>query len=266
MRIASLSPAATEIVRILDPPDAEIIPIPASTDHQQPLNADTLARLQTDVILSDDPAHADIQIQDCEILIFNPTTPEDLLDGILRIGRILHSQPAAEILMLRQRERIWRAHEYVNPYLDGPAIVVLENLHPLTVAGDPAAHLIERAGGRHLLHPSIAPSALGTASGMQAGQRRAGEPRPIERDMFARARADIVVLALPGRTIEEMRSLWSSSDLPSLADGARIVLVEGDGALHRPGLRMIDAFEFFIGLVQDRPAMMGSRLRWEALT
>lgn len=266
MRIACLSPAAGEILRLLDPPSARILPSPIDSHAQPSLNADALARLHADVILSDDPDHAELQIQDSEILIFHPLNPEDLLDAILRLGQILGSDSAAVRLMLRYRERLWRAQEHVNPYLDGPAVVVLENLHPLTIAGDPAAHLVERAGGRHVLHPSIAPSSSGSASGLQAGQRRAGPPRTIVPRDLARAGADIIVLAQRELRIEDMRSAWLESGLGALSPAARVVLLEGGAALYRPGIAMIDALEFFVALFHDRPAKMGSHLRWEELS
>lgn len=198
-------------------------------------------------------------------------TVEDMLDDVLTIGREAGLEREARRAALELRARLWRAQEHVNAYADGPVVGFLVGTDPLLVAGDWIAQLIERAGGRHPLNPCAPRPGAGTGSGLQAGARVAGPTLPVSEERFAASDPERLViaprgldLALARREAERLarRPWWGS--LPAVRR-RRVALVDGAAMFNRPGPRLVDAFEWLVGWLDERPSLTPEGFPWEPL-
>jgi len=311
MRIASLLPSATEIVCLLGardhlvatshecdhPPnlDLPVLTAPRTSARESSaidrevrdalgrgeplytLNADLLAKLRPDLILTQDLCSVcSIDLSSVQrvvrelqasglpaprVLSLNPETLEDVLDDILRVGDAIGCLERARREVVALRDRLWRLQEYVNPYLNGPSLALLEWTDPLFCAGHWTVQMIERAGARHPLNPTRM-SIEGSGAGMQAGERRAGPSRQVSIDEFVRTAPEIVVVAPCGfdlaRAREETARLLAQPwfcDLPASRAGS-VYAVDGNQMFNRPGPRLLDAFAFLVAIVNDRPELI----------
>lgn len=311
MRIASLLPSATEIVCLLGardhlvatshecdyPPglDLPVLTAPRTSARESSaidrevrdalgrgeplytLNADLLAKLRPDLILTQDLCSvcsidlSSVQrvVRELEasglpaprVLSLNPETIEDVLDDILRVGDAIGCLERAQRKVVALRDRLWRLQEYANPYIDGPSLALLEWTDPLFCAGHWTVQMIERAGARHPLNPTRMPIE-GSGAGLQAGERRAGPSRQVSIDEFVCTSPEIVVVAPCGfdlaRAREEMARLVAQPwfcDLPASRAG-RVYAVDGNQMFNRPGPRLLDAFAFLVAIVNDRPELV----------
>ncbi|HZW08804.1 MAG TPA: ABC transporter substrate-binding protein [Phycisphaerales bacterium] len=205
------------------------------------------------------------------IVSLNPETVEDVLDDVLRVGRAAGLEERARHAAVELRSRLWRAQEHVNPYADGPVVGFLEWTDPLFVAGHWTVQLIERAGGRHPLNPTVARAGSGAAAGTQMGERVAGASVAVAPEAFVASRPEFVVVAPCGvelaRAYGEAEALTRRAwwgELPA-ARSARVAVVDGDAMFNRPGPRLVDAFEWLVGWLNDRPGLMPRGFPWRPL-
>jgi len=178
------------------------------------------------------------------------------------------SQRAAdEVVALRQR--LWSAHEGVNPYTPAPVVVMLESLDPPVVSGLWNAQMIERAGGHYPLNPTSDPPEGGLGTGSQAARRLAGPPRPVGIDAIVRAQPEVLIIALRGHTLDasahQLRCLcaqgWFSA-LPAVRHD-RVAII--DHTATSPGAGLIDTFEFLAAFLGDRPESIPGAFPWQRL-
>jgi iron complex transport system substrate-binding protein len=246
------------------------------------LNAGLLAALRPDLILTQDLCSVcSIDLETVRevaagmsprprILSLNPQTVEGVLDDALRVGEAVGLGAEGRAAVVGLRERMWRAADYVNPYEDGPSVAFLEWTDPLFIGGHWTPQLIERAGGRHPLNPTVAEPGSGAAAGPQQASRRAGKS--------VRVTAEALVASTPGAVIvcpcgvgldaamEMTRALaregwWS--ELSAVRAG-RVAVVDGNQMFNRPGPRLVDAFEWLVGWLQGRPALIPAGFPWRA--
>lgn len=209
-----------------------------------------------------DPAAAEAEIRP------DPQTLEGVLDEILRVAQALNEPARGTELVVRLRGRLHAAQDFVNPYLDGPVVAILDALDPLRVPGLWVPQLVERAGGRLPWNPTRADPEAGAAAGPQMAYRRAGQAVTITPETLAQHRPDFVIFALPDTALDEARSAvggiagqdWFRR-LPAARAG-RALIADGD-AFATPGPRLVDAFEFLVGLVNDRPKLIPEGVPWE---
>ncbi len=260
----------------------------ASGESLYDLNARALEQLRPDLILTQDLCSVcsiDLETvrgvvrelrgstgQEARVLSLNPQSLEDVLDDVLRVGEAMDAAERAQAVMVRLRERLWRAQEYVNPYVDGPVVGFLEWTDPLYVAGHWNVQMIERAGGRHPLNPTRDPEEGGVGAGMQAGARLAGPSIRVAREDFVRSEPEFVVIAPCGLSLTqaraEARRLSAESwfcELAAVREG-RVAIVDGNQMFNRPGPRLVDAFEFLVGFLNDRPELIPAGFPWERMT
>lgn len=204
------------------------------------------------------------------VVSLNPSTIEDVLDDLLRVGDALGPTWAvrADLAMVALRERLFRAEDFVNPYLDGPAVALLEWTDPLFCAGHWSAQLIERAGARHPWNPTVPRPDSGAARGPQQGSRVAPPSRAITpADLLAHS-PDALIIAPCGFSLAQSRACaehlsrqpwWP--DLPAVRTG-RVAVVDGNQMFNRPGPRLVDAFEFLVGFINDRPELIPPGFPW----
>ncbi|MCB9841370.1 MAG: ABC transporter substrate-binding protein [Phycisphaeraceae bacterium] len=213
----------------------------------------TVQRVVADLDRSGHPAPA--------ILSLNPHTVEDVLDDMLRVGEATGLNEEASRAIVRLQERLTTAQSFVNPYEEGPVVGFLEWTDPLFIAGHWTVQLIERAGGRHPLNPTTAPEGFGAAAGMQQGSRRAGKSIAVEPEVFAATHPDRLVVAPCGFDLDAAwdatRSMASNNwfkELPAAQTG-RVAVVDGNQMFNRPGPRLVDAFEWLVSWLQNRPEL-----------
>ncbi len=124
--------------------------------------------------------------------------------------------------------------------------------------------LVERAGARHPLNPTVIPEGVGAAAGAQQGARRAGKSIRIPEEALVAVKPDVVVICPCGLGLakareaarELTRKAWWG-DLPAVRKG-RVAVVDGNHYFNRPGPRLADAFEWLVGYVQGREQLMGA--------
>lgn len=204
------------------------------------------------------------------IVSLNPATVEDVLDDLLRIGAALGPAwaDAAAQRMVALRERLFRAEEFVNPYEDGPIVGFLEWTDPLFCAGHWTVQLIERAGARHPWNMTAPKPGSGAALGPQRGSRSAPPSHTISPDALVQARPDALIIAPCGFSLSQARACAAQlatqpwwKDLPAV-QSRRVAIVDGNQMFNRPGPRLVDAFEFLVGWLHDRPALIPKDFPW----
>ena len=251
------------------------------------LNADALAALQPDLIITQDLCDvcsidlAAVQRMAAEIgdrtghtpdvVSLNPTTVEGVFDDLLRVGAALDVEDRARERVVALRERLHHAQDYVPPFDEGHTLLFLEWTDPPYVAGHWNVQLIERAGAKHPWNPTQPKPDSGAAVGPQMAERIAGHSRAIEPAALAAEYPTACVIAPCGLNLEQtrteadklMQKPWFAG-LPAVRDG-RVALVDGNQMFNRPGPRLVDAFAWLVGWLHDRPEVMPDGFAWEPL-
>ena len=245
------------------------------------LDLDLLKALKPDLILTQDlcavcsidlatvRAAAEHMSPRPAILSLNPETFEGVLDDVLSVGAAIGQERRATDLLVALRERIYRAEEHVNPYTAKPVVAFLEWSDPLFIGGHWTPQLIERAGGDHPLNPTRPIETAGAAAG-PIGQtlRRAGKSIVIAPDALAAAAPEFLIIAPCGLTLDQAmheaellaRHAWFQA-LPAVMNN-RVAIVDGNQMFNRPGPRLVDAFEFLVGLINDRSDVIPRDFPW----
>ncbi|MCH2132559.1 MAG: ABC transporter substrate-binding protein [Phycisphaerales bacterium] len=220
------------------------------------LDTEQLRALQPDVILTQDLCHVcSIDLDSVRavaagmdtppaIVSLNPSRIEDVFDDLVRVGNACGIEDSTREALAALRERWWNARDFVNQYLDGPQLAVLEWTDPLYVAGHWTPDIVLAAGARHDLN---APGATS---------------RPIAPEDLLEVLPERLVICPCGRTLEQARqdieplksTKWWSL-LPAVQDG-QVMVVDGQAMFSRPGPRLVDALEWLTGWIQDRPALL----------
>ena len=203
------------------------------------------------------------------IVSLNPTTIEGVIDDVLTVGRALRLESRAMTEAVKLRERFAAAGEFVNAYEEGPNVAFLEWTDPVFIGGHWTVQMIERAGGRHVLNPSVPTENAGAAVGPQHAQRRARKSIAVPVEILVASRPDVLIvcpcgldLAATRHAVGEMakKSWWE--ELPAVRNG-RVALVDGNQYFNRPGPRLAEAFEWMVGWLQGRPGLVGEGFAWE---
>jgi ABC-type Fe3+-hydroxamate transport system substrate-binding protein len=202
------------------------------------------------------------------ILSLNPHTVEDVLEDVLNVGGAVDLARESREAVVRLRERMFRALDHVNPYLAGPNVAFLEWTDPLFVPGHWTPQLVERAGGRHPLNPTVAAAGAGTGSGPQAAARKAGASRQVTVEQLLRSEARALIVCPCGvgldgadaMTAELARQEWWG-DVPAVRSG-RVAIVDGNQMFSRPGPRLVDGLEFLVGWLNSVDSVIPRGFPW----
>jgi len=254
--------------------DAEVSKALAAGESLYTLDEQTLAELRPDVILTQDLCEvcsidlaavarvASKLSTNPTIISLNPHTVEDVIDDLLRVGEAVGVRERAMHVAVTMRERLYAAQEYVSSLEEGPVVLFLEWTDPPFCAGHWTVQLIERAGGRHPFNPTVAPSGLGAAAGFQQGARKAGKSTRLDLAAILAAQPEAIVIAPCGfdldRAIACTRELQTQPwwrELPAVRSG-RVAIVDGNQMFNRPGPRLVEAFEFLVGFLQQRDELI----------
>ncbi len=225
----------------------------AQTPSLYTLDVEHLTALKPDVILTQDlcdvcsidlhtvraaATHMDPQPV---IVSSNPKTIDDVFDDMLRIGEAVGLASEARDAMVELRERYWVAREYVNAYVPGPEVAVLEWMDPLFIAGHWTPQLVEHAGGVHSLNAAGAKS-------RQISPEELLEAAP-ERLVICPCGFDLETIQ---RELPAMQAQRWWKLLPAVHDG-NVVMVDGNQMFARPGPRLVDALQWLVAWINDRP-------------
>lgn len=242
----------------------------------------TLAELRPDVIITQDLCSvcsidldsvrrvADRLDPQPRIISPNPQSVEDILDDIYRVGEAIGMGERAMHEAVKLRQRMDRAEEHINPYDDGPVCGFMEWTDPIYIAGHWNVQLIERAGARHPLNETVIKPGSGAAVGPQQAERVAKHSIAVPSEIFAATEPRYLVIAPCGLTLEQARletdtlhrtQAWFR-DLPAVRDG-RVAVVDGNQMFNRPGPRVVDALEFMVAFLNDRPHLIPDAFPYE---
>lgn len=220
------------------------------------LDADLLQSLRPDVILTQDlcdvcsidlntvrQVAATLDPQPA-IVSLNPTSIDDVFDDMLRVGEAVGLAEQARHAMIELRERYWVAREYVNAYVPGPEVAVLEWMDPLFVAGHWTPQLVQDAGGVHSLNKPGAKS-------RQIAPEELLEAAP-QRLVICPCGYDLAAIERELPALQNQR-WWKL--IPAVQDG-HVALVDGNQMFARPGPRLVDALYWLVGWINDRPELI----------
>ncbi|MBX3377116.1 MAG: ABC transporter substrate-binding protein [Phycisphaeraceae bacterium] len=245
------------------------------------LDVELLHRLQPDLILTQDLCRVcSIDLETVRgvaaemdppprVLSLNPLGLEDVIDDVLRVGEAVGRVEAAGEAVVRLRERLWRAADYVNPYVDGPRVLFLEWTDPMYVGGHWTPQLIERAGGRHPMNPTRPDADAGAAAGPQAWASKAGPSVRVAVEAVVAMQPEAVIVCPCGVGLEGTREMVQDLEqqawwrkLPAVENG-RVALVDGNQMFNRPGPRLVEAYEWLVGWLNERRELMPVGFPWE---
>ena len=204
------------------------------------------------------------------VLSLNPDSVEGMFDAALAIGAAAGLERQAEDAVTAWRERQHRAMDQVTPYVTGPRTAVLEWTDPLFIAGSWVPQLVERAGARHPLLPTTPIPGAGSGAGAHAAHRAAPPSRAVTPEELLEADIDALVVAPCGLDLDGARAAARAlaqqpwwAELPA-AQTDRVAAVSGT-LLSRPGPRLIDAQEWFVGWLNGRANMIDPGFPWSPL-
>jgi len=301
MRVVSLLPSASEILCCIggghlligkshecDLPELATKNIPIITKPGTgAIDHDQIEQLKPDLILAGDhvprpcrPCEEQMgdthqrhssQSRGTEILTLSPTTIEAVFDDLLRVGEAVGLEDNATKAVVELRGRLHSAQDFVNPYTEGPTVGFLESIDPLRVPGLWTVQLIERAGGKHPWNPTVAAEDAGAAAGPQMAYRSAGKSVAVTPAQFAAEGPEFLVIAPRGLNLAQTRAAvaeiatqsWFQS-LPAVKAG-NVALVDGNQSFNRPGPRLVDAFEFLVGFLNDRDGVIPVGFAYEVM-
>lgn len=206
------------------------------------------------------------------VVSLNPATFEDVLDDLLTIGRAVGLEDAASEAMVRLRQRFFAASDFVNPYAGVGSVVFLEWTDPPFVGGHWTPQLIERAGATHPLNETVPMEGAGSGAGGQMAHRTAGKSIRVPPEAIAAVNPDHIILCPCGLDLEQtrreagalMQQDWFRS-LNAVRTG-RVALVDGKQMFNRPGPRLVDAYEWLVGWLNDVPSLIPAGFPWELLS
>ena len=206
-----------------------------------------------------------------EVVSLNPQSFEQVLDDLLTLGDATGHRPEAEAALFALRDRFFRAADFVNPYTHHPSVLFLEWTDPPFVGGHWTPQLIERAGGSHPLNPTIPMEGAGAGAGAQWSHRVAGKSVAVTPERIVESAPEAVIVCPCGldlRTaLQETRKLADQewwNELPAVNAG-RVAVVDGNEMFNRPGPRLVDAYEWLVGYLNDLPDLIPEGFPWTPL-
>lgn len=220
------------------------------------VDADLLASLRCDLIVTQ--AHCDVcavslgdveravrendSLREAVVLALNPTTLDELLGDILRLGDATGCPDTAREYVAKLRGRLDAVRTKTATVERRPRVVCIEWLDPVMVAANWMPDIVEMAGG-------------------ECGLAEAGErSRYTDWDELLAFDPEVIVLMPCGfdlpRTLEEAKVLRQRPNWQTIAavrDG-RVYAVDGNAYFNRSGPRIVDSVEILAGLLH--PAVL----------
>ena len=248
-RIVSLAPSITEIVFALGaghllqgvtqhcdfPPEAGALPKVGSYVH---LDLERIVALKPDLCLGTrdgNPREVAEKLGALNIPVYavNPRDLQTVMNTLLEIGRLLHAEERAEMLVGEMRGRIERVQARVATTKARPTVFFQIGIVPIVSVGTNTFidELITTAGGRNL----------------------AAGPTPYPRfskEQVVALEPEVVIITsmTRGQDFEPVRDDWNQwGNLPAVRNH-RIHIVESD-IFDRPSPRLVDGLELLARLI-----------------
>lgn len=214
-----------------------------------------------------------------QVVSLNPETLEAVLDDILTVGNALGLPERARQVLVELRGRYYRASDFVTSFGPLQTVLFLEWTDPVFCAGHWTPQLIERAGGSHPLNPTAPIPGSGEGIGPQQASRKAGKSVQVPIEAIeaiessgpgGRGGWDRVIICPCGLNLEQTRAETSRLlEQPWFAGLLAVqrgdyALVDGNQMFNRPGPRLVDAFEWLVGWLNDRPELIPHDFPWES--
>lgn len=247
MRIASLSPAATEILfaigagkqvvcvdKYSDVP-ADALRLPRLPEHQR-IDAVALAEYKPDIVftatLVQEKLAAFLKLQQqFAVIHHDPRSLGDIDECIRSMGLLLGKEKEANQLVTDMHRHYGDIRKKAKLLGRKPRVYVEEWHHPPMVSGNWVPELVQLAGGQPFVLPPRSPSREVSLSEVQAFD------------------PDIIVLSICGagkfsdKTLLTERSGWNT--LRAVINNA--VFVIDDSLLNRPGPRVVEGAQHLYG-------------------
>ncbi len=201
------------------------------------LDESAVRELRPDLILSQDlcavcavpSGHVDRALDalgcSAQVLSLDPSSLDDVLDCVVRVGEVTGSMDRARSVVEGLRRRLGAVEEAVTG-LPRPRVFALEWSDPPFNGGHWVPEMIERAGGQPVLASCGAPSVR------------------IEWEQVADAAPDIVVFMPCGYDLgEASREARNIICRPELAGARALFALDASSYCSRPGPRLVDGVE-----------------------
>lgn len=186
-----------------------------------------------------------------QVMSLNPTSLDDVYDDALRIGSAIGCPTQADQAVVNWRATYHNARDYVNCYEQGPVVAFLEWHDPIMAAGHWTPALIEAAGGQHPYNPPGANAITISTEELKAACPDRLIVCPCGLDLEAiRQQLDVLTTT----------EWWS--DIPAVKNN-QVAIVDGNQMFNRPGPRLIDAFCWLVGWLQERPEVIPNNFPWQ---
>jgi iron complex transport system substrate-binding protein len=238
--------------------------VSASIGGGQPiyrLDTDAIRDLRPDLVLSQDlcavcavpSGHINqaLDVLGCqaEVISLDPSSLDEVLDGVLQVGKATDAEQRAHEVVAGLRERLASAHAAVEG-LERPQVFALEWSDPPFNGGHWVPEMLQLAGAEAVLACPGAPSARVTWTQIEAVAPQVVVFMPCGYDLQAAAN-------------EARRSLLAR---PELAGVEAIVAVDASAYCSRPGPRLVDGVEILAAALHPErlpppPAGTAVRLR-----
>jgi iron complex transport system substrate-binding protein len=214
------------------------------------IKPDVLQQLNPDVILTQqqcevcavsyhDVVHAVkcLVESDPAIISLEPMRFEDILNDIARVGQAIGAQARSSQLLDHLRGRVGRVVTAMHEVERRPAVLCIEWIEPLMVAGNWIPEMVEMAGGKNLLG----------AAGVHAPL--------ISWDQVKESAPEVVIITPCGFTMEQTkqelhwligRPEWG--ELPAVQQG-RVYIADGAAYFNRSGPRIVDSLEMLAAMI-----------------
>lgn len=248
-RVVSLAPSITEIVFALGaghllqgvtqhcdyPPEAEALPKIGSYVR---LDVERIVALKPDLCLgtrdgNPQEAAAKLEAMNIPLYAVNPRDLETVMDTLLEIGRLLHTEQRAEQLVKEMRERIEGVKTRVAKTQERPTVFFQIGIVPIVSVGTNTFidRLIATAGGRNLAAGST--------------------PYPrFSKEQVVSLKPEVIIITsmTRGQDFEPVRDDWNQwSSLPAVRE-RRVHIVESD-LFDRPSPRLVEGLELLCRLI-----------------
>jgi iron complex transport system substrate-binding protein len=248
-RVVSLAPSITEIVFALGeghrlqgvtqhcdyPPEAGSLPRVGSYVH---LDLEKIVALKPDLCLGTrdgNPREVAAKLESLNIPVYavNPRDLETVMDTLLEIGRLLHAEERAELLVKDMRRRIEAVKVRVAGTEERPSVFFQIGIVPIVSVGTHTFidELIATAGGRNL------------AAGSNPYPR-------FSREQIVALEPEVIIITsmTRGQDFEPVRDEWNQwSSLPAVRN-RRIHIVDSD-LFDRPSPRLVEGLELLGRLI-----------------
>jgi cobalamin transport system substrate-binding protein len=207
------------------------------------LDIEKIVSLQPQLCLATRDGNSKAAVERLEALglpvyVFDPKTLEDIVDTVVRLGEIYHTETQAEALASGYRQRLRAVARKLETLQKRPRVFFQIDAQPIFSAGTGTFldQLLLRAG------------AVNLAGG------HTGYPRYSWEELLT-LQPEVVILASMGGgySEQELRARWEAWPQIPAVKNHRLYVVDAD-LFDRPSPRLIDALEHLVGLIHPELA------------